>query len=82
MVLSTTISQRCWTDVTLYAHAHGKTVSEVVEELLLLGLNQPPFQTFHSAWYQRHSPEATFADLTNGREQIVPMVRAFFEPTS
>lgn len=81
MVLSTTISQRCWTDVTLYAHAHGKTVSEVVEELLRLGLGVPPYESFHSAWYARVSPEATFEELVNGREKIVPMVKAMFEPT-
>jgi hypothetical protein len=81
MVLSTTISQRRWTDVTLYAHAHGKTVSEVVEELLMLGLTQPPFQGFHKAWYERLTPEDTFNELVNGRDKIVPMVKALFEPT-
>jgi hypothetical protein len=82
MVLSTTISQRCWTDVTLFAHAHGRSVSEVVEELLQLGLRQPPYQAFHTAWYQRLSPEATFEDLTNGREKIVPLAQSLLERTN
>jgi hypothetical protein len=76
MVLSTTISQQCWTNVTLFAHAHGKTVSEVVEELLTLGCGASPFAEFYEAWYQALTPEATFEELARGREQVVSRAHA------
>jgi hypothetical protein len=76
MVLSTTISQQCWTNVTLFAHAHGKTVSEVVEELLTLGSGNSPFAEFYEAWYQTLTPEATYEELLGGREKLIARANA------
>lgn len=72
MVLSTTISQRCWTDVHLFAMSHGKSVSEVVEALLVLGATQAPYQAFYAEWYGQNTPEATFEQIARGREKLVP----------
>lgn len=63
MVLSTTVSQQCWTDVHLYATSHGMTVSEVVETLLSLGKSQAPYGDFFDRWYAGKTPEDTFEHL-------------------
>lgn len=68
MVLSTTISQRCWTDIHLFATSHGKTVSEVVEDLLALGTGLSPYREFYADWYGRRSPEETHEHLRKHRE--------------
>lgn len=68
MVLSTTISQRCWTDIHLYATSHGKTVSEVVEDLLALGTGLSPYREFYAEWYGRRSPEETHGHLLKHRD--------------
>jgi hypothetical protein len=68
MVLSTTISQRCWTDLQLFATSHGKTVSEVVEDLLALGAGLSPYREFFADWYARRSPEETLEHLRRQRE--------------
>lgn len=82
MVLSTTISQKCWTDVHLYASSHGKTVSEVVESLLVLGTGLSPYSEFYSQWYETKSPEETFQDLMKGREKVIPAARTSLGLTS
>jgi hypothetical protein len=67
MVLSTTVSQQCWTDVHLYAESHGRSVSEVVEELLAMGRQQAPYQEFYTGWYASRTPLETFESLRRRR---------------
>ncbi|MFN3431860.1 MAG: hypothetical protein ACK46X_18140 [Candidatus Sericytochromatia bacterium] len=63
MALSTTVSQQCWTDVHLYAASHGRSVSEVVEELLAMGRQQAPFNEFYTGWYASRTRSETFESL-------------------
>jgi hypothetical protein len=67
MVLSTTVSQQCWTDVHLYAESHGRSVSEVVEALLTMGRQQAPFNEFYTGWYASRTPSETFESLRRRR---------------
>ena len=82
MVLSTTISQRCWTDVHLYAKSHGKSVSEVVEALLVLGTGLAPYSEFYSQWYATRTPEETFEQLLKGRDKVLPAVQPALDLTT
>ena len=80
MVLSTTISQRCWTDVHLFASSHGKSVSEVVEALLVLGTGLSPYKEFYQDWYAARTPEETFEQVLAGREKVVPREPSSLDP--
>lgn len=71
MVLSTTVSQQCWTDVHLYAESHGRSVSEVVEALLTMGCQQAPFNEFYTGWYASRTPSETFESLRGRRARPV-----------
>ncbi|MNS49594.1 hypothetical protein D3C72_822050 [compost metagenome] len=71
MVLSTTVSQQCWTDVHLYAESHGRSVSEVVEELLTMGRQQAPYHEFYTGWYASRTPSETFESLRRRRARPV-----------
>lgn len=71
MVLSTTVSQQCWTDVHLYAESHGRSVSEVVEALLTTGCKQAPYQEFYTGWYASRTPLETFESLRRRRARPV-----------